>query len=489
MVAKEKGLAKIFGSKNVLDSAKVLEEYSKDMSFVHPIRPRCVVKPKDTDEVQRLVKWANETLTPLVSISSGAPHFRGDTVPSTGGAVIVDLSGIKKIVRIDSRNRVAMVEPGVTFGELIPVLEKEGLRLNMPLLPRSSKSVAASSLEREPVIMPKYHWDGGDPLACTEVIYGTGDRFRTGSAAGPGDLDYQWASGAAQVSSIGPAQADFGRFIQGSQGTMGIVTWVTVRCERLPWFEEPLLVCSSELDGLFELIHWLIRLRLVDECLLLNNSSLAHMLAKQWPKGFETIRDSLPPWVLFSCVAGYEYFPEERIAYQKEAIDDIAKRVGLEAVKSIAKISAVELLHMLRKPSEESYWKLRGKGSCYDIFFIANRDKLSELIRVMNEVAEQHGYPIPDMGVYIQPVVQGTSYHCEFNLFFDPNNPQEVDRVRKLSTAAPEVLATRGAFFSRPYGPWADMVYKMDAETTAGLRKIKGIFDPNNVMNPGKLCF
>ena len=102
MVAKEKGLAKIFGSKNVLDSAKVLEEYSKDMSFVHPIRPRCVVKPKDTDEVQRLVKWANETLTPLVSISSGAPHFRGDTVPSTGGAVIVDLSGIKKIVRIDS---------------------------------------------------------------------------------------------------------------------------------------------------------------------------------------------------------------------------------------------------------------------------------------------------------------------------------------------------------------------------------------------------
>jgi FAD/FMN-containing dehydrogenase len=485
----EKELEKIISSKNILDDPKTLEEYSKDMSFVHPIRPRCVVKPRNADEVQKLVKWANKTGTPLVPVSSGPPHFRGDTVPIIGGAVIVDLSGMKKVVRIDRRNRVAMVEPGVTFSELVPRLEQEGLRLNMPLLPRSSKSVVGSSLEREPVIMPKYHWDGGDPLACAEVIYGTGDMFRTGTASGSGDLDYQWASGAAQVTAGGPAQADFHRLIQGSQGTMGIVTWATVRCERLPQLEEPFFVGSSELESLFELIHWLIRLRLVDECLVLNNSNLAQMLAKQWPKEFETIRDALPRWVLFFCIAGYEYFPEERIAYQKEAMMDITKRLGLEVVKSIDKTSAFELLSMLRKPSEEPYWKLRGKGSCYDIFFITIRDKLSELIRVMNEAAEQYGYPIPDMGAYIQPVVHATSCHCEFNLFFDPNNPNEVDRVRKLSTVAPEVLATRGAFFSRPYGPWADMVYKKDAETTIDLRKIKGIFDPNNIMNPGKLCF
>ena len=482
-------LIKIVGNENVLDSPDALEEYSKDMSFVHPIRPRCVVKPKDADEVQGLVKWANETLTPLVPMSSGAPHFRGDTVPSTGGAIIVHLSRMKNVVRIDARNRIALIEPGVTFDEVIPELEKEGLRLNMPLLPRGSKSVAGSLLEREPVIMPKYHWDGSDPLACTEVIYGTGDRFRTGSAAGSGDLDYQWASGAAQVSAVGPAQADFHRLIQGSQGTMGIVTWVTMRCERLPRLEEPFLVGSSELDSLLELTHWLIRLRLADECLVLNNTNLAQMLAKQWPEDFETIRDTLPPWVLFYCVAGYEYFPEERIAFQKEAVKDINKRLGLESLNSLAGVSAFELLSTLRKPSEEPYWKLRGKGSCYDIFFITIRDKLSELIKAMNEVTEQHGYPIPDMGAYIQPVVQGTSCHCEFNLYFDPNNPKQVDRVRKLSAAAPEALAVRGAFFSRPYGPWADMVYRRDAETTAGLRKIKVIFDPNNILNPGKLCF
>jgi FAD/FMN-containing dehydrogenase len=50
-------------------------------------------------------------------------------------------------------------------------------------------------------------------------------------------------------------------------------------------------------------------------------------------------------------------------------------------------------------------------------------------------------------------------------------------------------LAEEGAFFSRPYGPWSDFAYNRDAQTTTNLRKIKNIFDPKNIMNPGKLCF
>ena len=485
----ENDLSRIVGSENVLIDPETLKEYSTDMSFINPIRPRCVVKPKDVEEVQKLVEWANETLTPLVPVSSGTPHFRGDTVPGAGGAVIVELHGMKNIIRIDCRNRVALIEPGVTFAEIIPELEREGLRLNMPLLPRASKSVVGSLLEREPVIMPKYHWDGSDPLACVEVIYGNGEKFRTGSAAGSGDLDYQWKSGAAQVAAGGPAQADFHRLIQGSQGTMGIVTWVTVRCERLPRREEPFFIGSSDLNGLLELNHWLIRRRLVDECLILNNTNLAQMLAGQWPEEFETIKDSLPPWILVCCIAGYEYLPEEKVAYQQKAVADISGQMGLKPVKNLAGVSAINVLHMLRKPSEEPYWKLRGKGSCCDVFFIAVSDRLPELIETMEDVTGRQEYPPRDVGIYIQPVVQGTSYHCEFNLFYAPDNPGQVDRVRLLSTMLPEILATRGAFFSRPYGSWADMVYGKEAETTTALRKIKGIFDPNNILNPGKLCF
>lgn len=141
------------------------------MSFVNAVRPAYGVKPKNASEVEQIVKLANETKTPLVPLSSGPPHFRGDTVPAIGGAVIVDLSGMQKIIRIDRKNRMAMCEPGVTLGELIPAVAKEGLRLNLPLLPRKTKSVVGSC------------WRGSRQLcpSITGILLTTGlrgDHFR-----------------------------------------------------------------------------------------------------------------------------------------------------------------------------------------------------------------------------------------------------------------------------------------------------------------------
>jgi len=175
-------LSMIMGEDGIFIEESLLNAYSRDMSFIHPVKPALVLKPKKAEQISDIMNLARETRTPLIPMSSGPPHFRGDTVPGTGGAIILDLSEMKNILRIDRRNRVVMFEPGVNFGELSSAVAEEGLRLNMPLLPRQSKSVVGSLLEREPVLMPKYHWDISDPLACTEVIFGTGDTFRTGSA-------------------------------------------------------------------------------------------------------------------------------------------------------------------------------------------------------------------------------------------------------------------------------------------------------------------
>jgi FAD/FMN-containing dehydrogenase len=488
MIEKEK-LMKIVGARNVSYERVTLDEYSRDMSFANPVRPSCVIKPNNADDVQKIVNLANKTLTPLVPVSSGPPHFRGDTVPSTGGTVIIDLSGMKKIINADRARRVAMVEPGVTFEELIPELEKEGLRLNMPLLPRKSKAVIGSMLEREPVVMPKYQWDISDPLACVEVIFGSGDGFRTGQAAGPGSVEEQWAIGGVQKAPYGPGIASWHRIIQGAQGTMGIVTWASMRCEILPSLEEPFVVGSSDLDKLLELSHWLVRLRMVNECFILNSTNLAAIFAKKRPKDYQNPKNALPPWTLFYAVAGYEYFPEERISSHVTGITDITKRLGVEAVKAVGGVSANEILKVVQQPSAEPYWKLRYKGACQDILFLTINDKLEGQIRTMNDLAEKAGYPVSDMGVYIQPIVQGTGYHCEFNLFYDPANKSEADRVRELSATATRELMGRGAFFSRPYGESAGMILNRDAATVAVLNKLKKIFDPNHIMNPGKVCF
>ena len=182
-------LSAIVGDENVFDDVDELEAYAGDESFEAPGMPWCTAKPEGAEQIQQVVQWANEKLMPLIPVSSPAgPRFHGDTIPSEGG-VIVDVSGMNKILDIDRKNKVAVIEPGVTFEQLETELKKNGMKVLKPFFPRKSKSVLSSCLEREPIIVPKQHWDALDPLVCIEVVFGTGDIFRTGSAAGPGTVE------------------------------------------------------------------------------------------------------------------------------------------------------------------------------------------------------------------------------------------------------------------------------------------------------------
>ncbi len=156
---------------------------------------------------------------------------------------------------------------------------------------------------------------------------------------------------------------------------------------------------------------------------------------------------------------------------------------------SVPGASNTEVLEAILSPSREPYWKLRYKGKCQDIFFLTTLSKTPEFVSTAYSVAEGHGYPTSDIGIYIQPLQQGASCHCEFSFPYDPGNPKETARAQRLFTEASEQLSKQGAFFSRPYGIWADLAFGRDAATTRLLRQMKGIFDPNKVMNPGKLCF
>ena len=486
-IAGKQALDNIVGSKNVVDDPDALEKYSHDMSFVPARRPSFVVKPRQADQIQELMKWANRTLMPLIPISSGSPHFRGDTAPQQGG-VVVDLSSMKKILRIDRRNRVAMIEPGVTFLDLKPEVEKQGMRVMIPLAPRATKSIIGSYLEREPILVPKYHWDMSDPLCCTEVVFGTGDFFRTGAAAGPGTLEEQWKSGQAQKNPLGPGPSDFFRVIQGAQGALGIVTWATIRLELLPSVQEVFTVGCDRVDEIIEFVYRLQRLKLGDECLVLDRLNLAAILEKK-PKSIKEMSSTLPHFILIFIVAGYDRFPEERVAYQARDILENAQRYGLNPAKTLPGVNSRKLLQALSQPCPQPFWKLRYKGNSADIFFLTTLDRSPEFIGVMHERACETGFPVDDIGMYIQPIQQGRSCHMEFNLTFNPENKFEVARVKRTFEQASKALMLRGAFFSRPYGIWSELIHNQCAENVIALRKVKQIFDPNNVMNPGKLFF
>jgi hypothetical protein len=327
-----------------------------------------------------------------------------------------------------------------------------------------------------------------DPLACAGLYFGNGEEFRTGQAAGPGTLKDQWKVGAVQKAPYGPGTASLHRLIQGAQGTMGIVTWMSIRCEVLPKMQEPFFAASHDLDQLLDLMSWLIRLRMVTECFIVNNTNLAAMFATDFDD-YQRIKETLPPYILFYNIAGYDYFPEERIGAYIKDIALMNQRIGLDSSKSVGIISADVMMKKIQKPCDDPYWKLNLKGANQDIFFLTIYDHMERQIAAMKEMSEEIGYSPTDLGLYIQPIVQGTGYHCEFNLFYDPYSFIESDRVKDLTSMATKSLMNMGAFFSRPYGDEANWIFNRDAATKDALRRIKKVFDPNYVMNPGKVCF
>ena len=161
----------------------------------HP--PGCILRPGSVDELGAVIRSANATGLNLTVTSSTGAHRKGG-ITNPGEHMLLDLSSWKKIDLIDRRNRVCRVEPGVTYAELGDALAAQGMTLPMPLSPRRGKSVLAAVMDREPGTWPNKQWDSGDPVASTEFFFGSGERFRTGAAGGPGSLEQQRRSGGAQ---------------------------------------------------------------------------------------------------------------------------------------------------------------------------------------------------------------------------------------------------------------------------------------------------
>jgi len=486
MAIKEE-LIGIVGARNIFEDAKRLKPYSKDYSLSAPGMPSYVARPKNAEEVQGIIRLANETKLPVVPSSSGI-HFDGNTIPVQGG-IVLDLRRMNRILAIDERDRMVRVEPGVTWEQLQPELERHDLTALNPLLPHPLKSALTSHLEREPMLIPKFEYT--DNLINVEVVLPGGELFRTGSTCVPGFPDKSLADG---VNPVGPAIVMWPRLLQGAQGTMGVVTWAQVKIEYRPKINKTFFIPFSSIKDAIELVYKVQRRMIGEECLILNNFNLAAILAKQWPEDFNDLRGILPPWTLILVLGGGKRFPEERIEYEEEALREVVAELSIPDLPiSVPGLPGVEreIPDMLRSawPKERTYWKFAYKGSCQDLFFHTVLNKAPTFSQAIGELAVKHDYSMRDIGFYVQPMVYGGACHFECNFYYNPGNAEEVNRIKNLFAEAAEVALDRGGFFTRPYGLIADMVYSRTTGYTTTLRKVKKLLDLNNIMSPGRLCF
>lgn len=437
--------------------------------------------PQNTQEVCDIVREAAASGKALVPCSSKEPHLHEGSV--NPAAETICFEKMNNILRISRHDRYARVEAGVTFGELLPALAEQGLRANHPFLPRAGKSVVASMLEREAVLAPKYQYDYTDPLLTTEVIYGTGELFRTGSAAGPAPYEESLAD---MVNPWGPGAVDFARFLCGAQGTMGLVTWATLKAEVAPTDSVLMFVESDDPAPLVNLATNLLFHRIPDDCLILNHVNFAAAFAADEAEE-ESLRKQAAPWTLLCRISGYARSPEERIRIYTGYLQDACAKEGLTPLYSPCNLDGFGLRVDQRIKDcdrNDVYWKLR-RGALRDILFLAPPSKTAELTEGLLELLAAH--PADDLGLILQPQVQGRAFRVEADLFC---TKETLDKTRLLADSAEAALFARGALFDRPYtSSLSQLVFSADPVAVNAQKKLKAVFDPQGIFNPGKLCF
>lgn len=471
-------LAGIVGIDNVFDDFETRERYSKDYSFFRASMPSCVVFVRNAEEIKGVVKYANEHMVPVTPRSSRV-SFYGAALPSQGG-IVIELSRMNKILKVDPGNKFVKIEAGVTWGQIQEELEKQDVMVCNPLLPHPLKSVVTSSMEREPILIPKNEYN--DTFLTAEFVLPNGEMYWSGTAMGKGF-----------VSGIFPDSLYPGaRLFTGTQGTLGIVTWANVKIEWLPKIEKVLFIPFEKIEDLAEPIYRIQRRMVGRECFALNNFNLAAILVENQPQDFKALRETLPPWTLILALAGLHRLPSEKIEYEEEAVMEVASELHIDVLPTVSNIPGLgkKISAMLRKSwPKGGYWKFHPKGSCHEVFFHTTLNRVAEFTEAINGVAAKFGYSTDEIGFYLQPIEYGRACYCQYGFHFDPNDAKDTERILRLYLEASERAIGMGGLFTTPYGPWADMVYRRTSTLTAVMKVVKNAFDPNNIMNPGKLCF
>ena len=168
--------------------------------------------------------------------------------------------------------------------------------------------------------------------------------------------------------------------------------------------------------------------RIGQECLLLNNVDLAAIVADDMPDDFENLRATLPPWTLVLVISGLLRRPEEKIAYEekfprqvlKNEFQKMALSDNLPGFPGLGR----KLMPMLRKPwpADTLLEKPRGKAACQSLFFITKPNQAPVFMEMMEKVQPRYGYPVSEIGIYIQPIEHNRACQMEFNFFYDPED-------------------------------------------------------------------
>lgn len=447
-------LQEIVGKENVATEKADLLCYSYDATQ-QKFFPEVVLFPADAQQISRILQLANREKIPVFPRGAGS-GFSGGSLPIAGGIVLVT-TRLDRILRIDTENLVAEVEPGVVTEQFQQAVEKLGLFY--PPDPASLKFSTLGGNVAECAGGPRCVKYGvtKDYILGLEVVTPQGDIIRTGGETMKGVVGY-----------------DLTKLMCGSEGTLGIITRITIKLLPLPEAKKTMLIIFDSIDGAAKGVSAIIGGKIIPTTLEFMDAATLECVRKA--TGLQM--PAMAKAVLIVEVDG-----------DKDLIERQAKRI----LEIVASLGVVETRVAQNAAESEEIWKVRRSVSAslrsvnpdkFNEDICVPRSKVPEMIREVEKIAHRYAIPIVNFG-------HAGDGNIHVNVMIDRKVPGEMEKAEK---AIEEVFAAAlklGGTMSGEHGvgitkaPYIPM--ELDPAAVAYMKTIKRALDPNNVLNPGKI--
>jgi hypothetical protein len=466
-----KELQAIVGEKNATAAKHVRYAYSYDMSFVKPKLPDYVVMAENVEQIQQIMRFANTEKIPVIPFTAGT-NIGGLCIPERGG-ILLDLKRMNKILKIDAESHYAVIEPGVSHGQLAEALYEHKLRFGWPVGPPSA-SVSSCAINHGIGGLNARYGLNSQEITSMEVVLPTGELVRVGSCA---IVEDAWHSTL-------PLPKLDGLF-KGWLGSTGIVTKLGITVHPIPPFLKVFTVSCENVEDMYSYMLNLSNYEICDDL-----TAVSWWLAQvPIPYPYRPKPDNQPEWFSF---ANTNSFTEK----EKEAREEIWQIVVDEEKKKGTSLKVTQypeeaLRARTQLPSQivgstKNYCKMAGAGISWPGTFTP-ANKWAPVYTAWKSILTSHNLsPSVRMSMY-----RGVHYGMLRAMIpFNKQNPEETENARQAIVECLKVDLENGGI---PYKPPVDFGKEINKVAHPGylllLKRVKQMLDPNDIMNPGKLAF
>jgi glycolate oxidase len=446
-------IIKIVGKENTLTSPEERKCYSYD-ARTDGATPDLVVFPSSADEVSQILLLANKYRFPVIPRGQGS-GLTGGSVPINGG-VVITFTRMNKILEVDTKNLVAVVEPGVITFVFQEEVAKYGLFY--PPDPASYKysSIGGNVAECSGGPNSMKYGVTRDYVLGLEVVKATGEIITTGVKTMKGVVGY-----------------DLTRLFVGSEGTLGVITKIILKLIPAPEAKATILALFKKVEDTAEAVSGIVAAKIVPSTIEFMDRASIRCTEQANPMG---IPEDIEGLLLIEIDGN-----ADSIQALAEKIKAVLIEHNADEVKLTQDPVEADKLWQARRVVSQATYNLNPVKIAEDV--VVPRSNIPKLIRFLEETGRRHGIPILSFGH-----AGDGNFHVSLMI------KETEEDYAKAHRAVEEIFSETirlGGTLSGEHGigtakaPYISM--ELAPEVIETMKSIKRVFDPNNILNPGKI--